>query len=154
VAESGSNPISWTNTLAIISNGNVGIGTTNPQGYKLFVDGTAAKPGGGSWIDPSDRRLKRINGAFECGLTEVAELTPIRYNYKEGNKLGLPIEREFVGPVAQDVEKVIPEAVMRSEDGYLMVDNDPIIWAMLNAIKELKSENEELKKRIERLEAE
>jgi len=34
-----------------------------------------------------------------------------------------------------------------------MVNNDPIIWAMLNAIKELKAENESLRKRIEVLES-
>ena len=33
-----------------------------------------------------------------------------------------------------------------------MLDNDPVIWAMLNAIKELKIENDKLKKRIKGLE--
>lgn len=32
------------------------------------------------------------------------------------------------------MQKIIPEAVMESSDGYLMVNNDPILWAMLNAI--------------------
>jgi hypothetical protein len=133
--------------------GNVGIGTTNPQGYKLFVDGTAAKPGGGTWDNPSDIRLKRVNAAYECGLSEISQLTPTHYNYREGNELGLPTQREYVGLVAQDVQNVIPDAVSENEQGYLMLNSDPIIWAMLNAIKELKTENEELKQRIEALES-
>jgi hypothetical protein len=134
--------------------GNVGIGTTNPQGYKLFVEGSAAKPGGGSWDNPSDIRLKRANGLYRCGLAEISQLTPIHYNYIEGNDLGLPTEKDYVGLVAQDVQNIIPNAVSENDQGYLMLNSDPIIWAMLNAIKELKAENEVLKKRIERLEAE
>jgi len=34
--------------MTILNNGNVGIGTTNPASL-LVVNGTAAKPGGGSW---------------------------------------------------------------------------------------------------------
>jgi hypothetical protein len=42
----------------------------------------------------------------------------------------------------------------RSTNGYLVVNNDPIIRTMFNAIKELKAENETLKKRLDRLELE
>jgi hypothetical protein len=38
--------------------------------------------------------------------------------------------------VAQEIQKVIPEAVTENSKGYLLVNNDPIIWTMLNAIKE------------------
>jgi len=34
------------------------------------------------------------------------------------------------------VQQVIPEAVTENSKGYLLVNNDPIIWTMLNAIKE------------------
>jgi hypothetical protein len=34
------------------------------------------------------------------------------------------------------VQKVIPEAVTKTDNGYLVVNNDPILWTMLNAIKE------------------
>ncbi len=61
-------------------------------------------------------------------------------------------EQNFIGAVAQDIERIIPEAVEENDNGYLMINNDPIIWAMVNAIKELKSQNDELKKRIQQLE--
>jgi hypothetical protein len=47
------------------------------------------------------------------------------------------------------VQQVIPEAVEENENGYLTVNNDPIIWTMLNAIKELKTQNEMLKSQNE-----
>jgi hypothetical protein len=65
--------------------------------------------------------------------------------------MGLPSASEHVGFSAQDVQKVIPQAVTQSESGYLMVNNDPIIWTMLNAIKEQQKEIVELKRQIRQL---
>lgn len=138
--------------MLIKDNGNVGIGTTDPGGFKLAVNGSAAKVGGGSWDVFSDLRLKEIKAPYEYGLPEISKLNPVHYSYKEDNVLGLPGGKEFVGLVAQEVKDVIPDAVKENDKGYLMLNNDPIIWAMLNAIKELNAENEELKKRIEALE--
>jgi hypothetical protein len=56
--------------------------------------------------------------------------------------LNLPSQPEYVGVVAQQVQSVVPEAVQRNKDGYLVVNNDPIIWTMLNAIKELDQKRE------------
>jgi len=53
---------------------------------------------------------------------------------------------------SQNVQKVIPEAVEEDNQGYLMVNNDPIIWTMVNAMKQLAAENQELKRKIEALE--
>jgi len=140
------------NGITIREDGNVGIGTNFPGSYKLAVNGSAAKPGGGSWSNFSDIRLKEINGDYKAGLSEVSKLNPVRYRYKENSQLGLPADKEFVGVIAQNVQSAIPEAVEQDDKGYLMVNNDPIIWAMVNAIKQLKSENQLLKERLEALE--
>jgi hypothetical protein len=133
--------------------GNVGIGTTDPGSFKLAVNGDAAKSEGGtSWAVFSDARLKEIGQRYEYGLSEIGKLVPIRYRYKQSNELGLPCGQEQIGLLAQEVQDVIPDAVTENDQGYLMLNSDPIIWAMLNAIKELKAENEELKQRIEALE--
>ncbi len=131
----------------------VAIGTSDPGSYTLAVNGSAAKTGGGSWDNFSDARLKEINGEYEHGLSKISKLNPVKYNYTRDNDLELPTEEQYVGVVAQEVQSVIPEAVKENSDGYLMVNNDPIIWAMVNAIKELKSENDALKERLEALES-
>jgi len=46
----------------------------------------------------------------------------------------------------------IPDAVTIESDGYRTASNDPVFWAMVNAIKELKAENDDLKERIRALE--
>jgi hypothetical protein len=114
---------------------NVGIGTATPDAA-LSVNGTADKTGSLSWAAFSDGRLKNVLGSFSPGLAEVLRLNPIRYRYKEQNALGIRDAEEHVGFVAQDVQKVIPEAVTTNDRGYLLVTGDPILWAMLNAIKE------------------
>ena len=48
--------------------------------------------------------------------------------------------------VAQEVQRVIPEAVTENAKGYLLVNNDPIIWSMVNAIKEQQREIEQQQK--------
>ena len=130
--------------------GNVGIGTTAPTAL-LSVNGTANKPGGGSWDVFSDERLKNIKGNYNSGLKAVMQLQPIRYQYKQNNALGLKAETENVGFGAQSLQKIIPEAVTKNSAGYLMVNNDPILWTMLNAIKEQQKEIAELKAQVRRL---
>ena len=113
----------------------VGIGTASPDST-LTVNGSADKPGGGSWGVFSDRRLKTLSGDFSSGLEQILKLKPVRYRYKADNALGIRDHEEHVGLVAQDVQRLIPEAVTANSKGYLLINNDPILWAMLNAIKQ------------------
>jgi hypothetical protein len=115
--------------------GAVGIGTSVPDAT-LSVNGGADKPGGGSWGTFSDRRLKTLDGAFGSGLSKILKINPVRYRYKADNAMGIRDTDEHIGVVAQEIQKVIPEAVTENSKGYLLVNNDPIIWTMLNAIKE------------------
>lgn len=142
-----------TNTLVLNrQGGNVGIGTSAPTDL-LSVNGSASKPGGGTWSVFSDERLKNIKGAFNSGLKAVMRLQPLRYEYKPENALGIKSQGQHVGFTAQAVQQVIPEAVSQTENGYLMVNSDPIIWTMLNAIKEQQQEIEKLKSEVRRLRA-
>ena len=130
----------------------VGINTKNLGGYTLVVNGSAAKNGGGSWSSFSDARLKEVHGRFDRGLSEVIKINPVRCSYLPDNEFKLPAGKEFIGLVAQEVQEVVPEAVQENSSGYLMVNNDPILWTMLNAIKELSEQNEQLRQTVERLE--
>jgi hypothetical protein len=137
----------------IITNlGRVGIGTTAPD-QLLSVNGDASKVGGGSWLNFSDERLKNIKGQYNSGLKAVMQLQPLRYEYKKENALGLNSSGEHIGFGAHQLQKIIPEAVTSTSSGYLQVNNDPIIWTMLNAIKEQQKEIEQLKGEVRKLRA-
>ena len=73
------------------------------------------------------------------------QLQPIRYEYKPDNALGIKLGGTHIGFGAQSVQAVIPEAVSQTDSGYLVVNSDPIMWTMLNAIKEQQKQIEELK---------
>ena len=136
----------------LIVQGNVGIATAAPTAT-LSVNGTANKPGGGSWDVFSDERLKNIKGRFNSGLKAVMQLQPIRYEYKPDNALGLNSKGDHIGFGAHALQSIIPEAVTKNENGYLQVNNDPILWTMLNAIKEQQNEIAQLKEQVRHLRA-
>ena len=57
-----------------------------------------------------------------------------------------------IGLIAQEVEELFPELVITDEDGIKSVDYSKMVPVLVEAIKELKSENDDLKARLERLE--
>lgn len=119
----------------------------------MYLSGTPYKPGGGSWTASSDARLKDVHGSFDKGLKEVISLNPIEYNYKKDNAKGFDSKISYIGLIAQEVQKFIPEAVSTDDQGYLQINNDPIIWTMLNAVKELASKDDALKQENDQLKA-
>lgn len=101
----------------------------------------------------SDARVKADLEVIPDALDKVSKLTG--YTYKrtdrsdEGRKTGL---------IAQDVEKVLPEAVTTVEredigiEDFKTVDYGNMVGLLVEAIKELKEQNQNLTKRIEELE--
>jgi len=83
------------------------------------------------------------------------KLQGVRYNWKKNDypEMGFP-EGEQIGLIAQDVEAVLPEMVHEGNDGYKSIDYARLTAVLVEAVKELKAENEELRSRIERLENE
>ena len=134
----------------------IGGGQATIDGVANFrVNGGALKPGGGAWLDSSDARIKTVTGSYSAGLDEVARLNPVRFTYKgnDGDAHALVKGREFIGLVADEAMRVMPELVTLSEgeiDGrkvsdLKMLDPTAIIYALINSLKELKAEIEELK---------
>jgi hypothetical protein len=132
--------------LNIAPSGNVGIGRV-PTIYKLEVEGDALKTSGGNtWKTSSDERLKDITGEYERGLDAITSLRPVTFFYKQGNPRGLPTNEENIGFIAQEVQEVFPEAVSEGPDGYLDFNIHPVNVALVNSVRELKAENEALKR--------
>lgn len=120
-----------------IKNGNVGIGTTSTSYQLQLSTDSAAKPGTSTWTIASDARLKDIKAPFTRGLEALEGIHPIYFRYRADNSLRLPHDKDYVGIIAQDAQKAVPESVEVDDKGFLHVTNDAIIWTLFNAVKEL-----------------
>lgn len=139
-------------------NKRVGINTIAPT-HTLSVDGGASKPGGGEWAVPSDRRIKKDIQNFGDGLSVIMQLKPISYKYKENSGYS-DFTTEYVGFIAQDVEKVAPYMVTLFDDSEgpsglsdkRVLDESALSKVLVNAIQEQQEHIESLEARIEKLE--
>ena len=114
----------------------------NAVNGNLTIQGTASKPGGGSWAATSDIRLKDIDGDYTQGLDSIVKLKPVMFHYKKDNVRHEPSDTQYYGLIAQDVMKVFPEAVSKGDDGYYSLDATPINYALINAVQDLKHEKD------------
>jgi hypothetical protein len=93
---------------------------------------------------PSDKRLKENIKPIESALEKAIKLQGVTFDWKKSDsELNI---KEDIGFIAQDVQKVVPELVRENENGMLSMRHQGIAPILLEAIKELKNEIEELKK--------
>ena len=69
------------------------------------------------------------------------------YIQRHGGLDGYFVQKNDFGVIAQDVQKVFPVAVRTKLDGTLAVDYEKLCALAFAAIKELKAEIDELKKK-------
>jgi len=98
--------------------------------------------------NPSDRRLKKIIKPLTYGLKEILQLNPVSFYYKTDTANRL---KQF-GFIAQDVKRIMPDAVKPITPGseYLGLEKEAIYVSLVNAIKEMQQEIEDLKKQVKK----
>ena len=103
----------------------------------------------------SDRRLKYVGSENRSGLEKIRDLKVFNYTFKKDKK-----KTPHVGVIAQDLQKIFPDAVTKGKDGFLRIRMEDMFYAVINSIKELdarvtalEKENKDLKQRLEKLEA-
>ena len=94
---------------------------------------------------PSDKRLKENIKPIESALNKVMKLKGVTFDWKQKEDSILEL-KEDIGFIAQDVQKVVPELVRENKDGMLSMRHQGVAPILLEAIKELKAEIDELKK--------
>ena len=166
-------------SMALLPSGFLGIGTpadgfgvpTATDRLQVFGDARVGNAGTNGCLKnfagtgiagtcSSDRRLKKNITPFGPMLDKVTALQPVHYFWRASE---FP-ERHFGnsqsnGLIAQDVEQVLPELVATDSDGYKAVDYSQLPLLTIQALKELKAENDArktendaLKQRIAELE--
>lgn len=96
----------------------------------------------------SDERLKNISGESTAGLKEINALEVKNFTYKEDKK-----KEPQVGVIAQQLMKVFPNSVFKDKKGYYRIKTNEIFYAMVNAIKELFVQFQDLTAKVVGLDA-
>lgn len=152
--------------MRITSTGNVGIGTTGPSG-RLHVNGTVYFQGlavsstgyylcqdsgtnqitrGGS-CSLSDIRLKTSIEDLPDALENIISLRGVSFDWKD--EVRAKADGRQIGLIAQDVEKVYPQAVITNEDGTKALNYDALLGPVIESIKKLKANNDALAAKVD-----
>ena len=133
------------------------LGTTGTPQFASLGIGTAAsgttgeiRATGDITAGYSDDKLKTRLGNIENALDKVSAISGFFYEpNKTAQDLGFEVKRE-VGVSAQEVQAIMPEVVVPApiDNQYLTVHYEKLIPLLIEAIKELRAEVEEIKGQI------
>ncbi len=137
--------------LVVLRQGDNKGGDDNMRGYPTDINSTEQ-----GWYNTySDRRLKYVGKENTDGLAKLRQLKIFNYTFKKDEK-----KTPRVGVMAQDLQKVFPNAVKKGADGFLTIRMEDMFYAVINAIKELdarvtalEKENKMLKEQNKALDA-
>jgi len=135
------------------------LGTSSDVQFDSFGVGTAASGTTGqiratndvTAFYSSDKSLKENIKNIENPLEKVSQINGVTFDWTEdyikenGGEDNYFVRKNDVGVIAQEVEKVLPEVVATRKDGIKAVKYDRIVALLIESIKELKKEIEELK---------
>ena len=117
------------------------------DGSTLAVTGAITATGDITAFSSSDKTLKENISNIENAVDKVSKINGVYYNWtfeaQEKHK-HFGKEKE-IGVIAQEVEEVLPEIVQTRDDGTKAVKYERLCALLIESVKELKKEIEELK---------
>ncbi|ANF49846.1 hypothetical protein A0O34_04520 [Chryseobacterium glaciei] len=128
---------------------NVGIGTTTPSSL-LQVNGTITA---NRIQGPSDSRFKKNVTPIKNALEKVISLGGYTYDWKDASEFPNQSigKGHDMGVIAQEVEKVFPEAVTTNKEGYKAVNYQALVPALIEAIKAQQAQINALQAQVNKL---
>ena len=139
----------WADSYTYIDGGGLIVGATT----STTTDGLIRATNDIIAFYSSDKRLKENIKNISNPLKKLAQINGVEFDWKEfeenKNKEIHANEGHDIGVIAQEIEKILPEIVeTREKTGYKAVKYEKIVPLLIEAIKELKEEVDELKKQI------
>jgi len=124
--------------LYVSAGSGVSVNTRYNNGYRFYVNGTTFSTGG--W-GGSDARWKRNIQPLTGALNKVLRLQGVNFEWRRdefpGQEFGEGLQLGFV---AQEVERVLPEAVHTDTEGYKAIAYEKLTAVLNEAIKEQQAE--------------
>lgn len=132
------------------NSGNVGIGVAFPT-QRLEVAGNVLAT---NVTVPSDARLKQDIKQIDRAADLVKQLRGVRYKWTPAARARFGSDdKQTMGLLAQDVQRVMPEAVTVLPDGTLTVSYDKVVPVLVEAMKSQQSRIDQLEASERRLKA-
>ena len=126
-------------------------GTSDDYTARIDNTGSMALTVSNTISNSSDIRIKDNLVVIDTSLDKVGIITGYTFNYTNTGEESPP---RAAGIIAQDIEKVLPEVITENTEGIKHVNYGGVTALLVEAIKELKAQNEDLKARIVKLESE
>ena len=115
-----------------------------------------------TWATTSDIRIKKNVVDNNTGLDKLKQIQVRNFDYKNKEEIlesspeltdvikSVVVKKEGtqLGVIAQEIEKVLPDVVKTQTTGIKTVDTDSLTWYLINAVKELSAEVEQLKSQL------
>ncbi len=131
------------------TSGNVSIGSlsTNPF-YKLYIDGYAYASG--MWINGQAQgtNLRSKTSSISNVLDKINTIGSLEQHIQTGNEKRKSVEKKNYILDANTLEKVFPDLVKKDKE-QTAINYQGLIPILVEAVKELKKENEELQQRLD-----
>ncbi len=129
----------------------VGIGVSLPF-YKLDVNGSVHAT---AYFSASDARWKKNIAQLTNALDTIEQLRGVRYHWRAEEYPKINFESGAqIGLIAQEVKKVLPEAVSEDRDGFYSVAYTKLVPVLVEGIKEQQCQLREKEAKIAELEKE
>jgi hypothetical protein len=148
----GINTIAPLNPLHVVGTVRLSLAGPGPAANTLCYTGTTASAVVGT-CPPSDARLKTNVVPLANTLDKLEHVRGVSFEWNDQYRaLGGSSTRREIGVIAQEVEQVFPELVSLADNGYRRVDYDRLTAVLIEAVTELRKENDALKRRTEAVE--
>ena len=132
-----SNSVKLFDSVLVVARDSVKIGsklTITPSNGNIVSKGTVEAA---SFNAASDRRLKENIIDYKPEKS-ILDLPIKKFDFIDGPK-------NQIGCIAQDLKEICPEIVNENEKGYLSIQENKLVYLLLDEVKKLKNEVEKLK---------
>ncbi len=131
----GSDSWFWFNNTGA-SNGATSIAYRSTPVFTVYNSGAATWSQGG--YSSSDKRWKKNITPLQGSLEKISKLQGVNYYWKKKEFPKMPFNnKKQIGLIAQEVEKVYPELIFTTNDGYKYVDYGKLAPILIEGMKEI-----------------
>ena len=113
-----------------------------PNGGGVYQGNNSA-----AWSITSDQRLKKNIVDNTDGLTAINGIKVRNFEYRLPDEItdldksnAVAITGVQLGPIAQELQQVLPDCVKTESTGVMSVDSSDVLWHLVTAVQQLSAQ--------------